>query len=216
VTAAFTVILPHKRNPGNDRALAICLDCLMRNTVSDFKLTMDAAVDQPLYARINRMVQQADTQFCVYLASDTFLAPGWDAPMIAAADRETFVNGVLVEPGAIAPHHLNFQRDFGRTPDSFQREAFEAWTQTDDAPLLEGQGWYCPYLFPREGWLRAGGLVDGQAPDHHGFTDGDVHLFERWKRGGGRVVRVRSFAYHLQRYSEPDEQNHAKRKVAYL
>lgn len=210
MTAAFSVILPHKRNPGNDRALAICLDCLFTNTASDFKLIVDAAVDQPLYERINRMVRQADTEYCVYLASDTFLAPGWDVPMLAAADFQTFVNGVLVEPGAIGIHHLNLHRDFGRTPESFQREAFEAWMQTDHAPLLSGEGWYCPYMFPREGWLRTGGLETDKD-----FTDVDIRLFERWKRGNGRVERVRSFAYHLQRYSDEDEQNHAKRKIAY-
>lgn len=38
MTAAFTVILPHKRNPGNDAALSICMDMLKANTVSaDFE-----------------------------------------------------------------------------------------------------------------------------------------------------------------------------------
>lgn len=45
-TPAFTVILPHKRNPGNDAALRICIDMLMANTRADFILMMDAAADE--------------------------------------------------------------------------------------------------------------------------------------------------------------------------
>lgn len=211
MTPAFTVILPHKRNPGNDRALAICLDCLYTNTRSDFILISDAAYNEPLYERVNRMVEQANTAYCVYLASDTFLAPDWDLPMLEAASWQTFVTGVLVEPGAIAMHSLNVHKDFGRTPETFRRAQFEAWVASE-APMVEGEGWPCPYLFPRDGWLEHGGLQEsGLAPDHHGFTEADNELWTRWKADGNQIVRVRSFAYHLQRYSAEDEQMHEKR-----
>lgn len=208
----FSVILPHKRNPGNDRALAVCLNCLFDNTDHDFKLIIDAAYDEPLYPRINRIVEQADTDYCVYMASDTFVAPHWDTPMLEMADAQTFVNGVLVEPGAIAMHHLNLHRDFGRTPERFDRAAFEDWTRAE-APMLSGEGWFCPYMFPREGWLDAGGLTEHSFADGQGFTDADMQLFDRWKACGNRIVRVRSFAYHLQRWSEVDEQMHEKRAL---
>jgi hypothetical protein len=209
VSAAFTVILPHLRNPGNDAALAICLDCLIQNTVNEFVLLMDTRTDLSLAGIVSALVEYAPTECCVYLASDTFLAPGWDAPMLALYAADTFVNGVLIEPGAIGVYPENFQRDFGRRPNTFDRAAFEAYCINAEVP--DGTGWFCPYMFPRTGWLDAGGLTTLQPTDHHGFTTADIELFDRWKAAGNRVVRARSYAYHLQRYSQEDEQLHEKR-----
>lgn len=208
---AFTVILPHLRNPGNDAALRICLDMLLANTVNDFHLSMDAVHGGNLYATINRLVKHAPTDCCLYLASDTFLAPNWDVPMLEAYDEQTFVTGVLVEPGAIGMHHLNLHKDFGRKPETFRRAEFEAWAGSSEAHFPDGEGWYCPFLFSRTGFLAYGGYESGLMPDHHGFTGADEALFERWKAAGNRVVRARSYAFHLQRYSQIDEQEHEKR-----
>lgn len=209
MTAAFTVILPHKRNPGNDAALRIAVQTLVENTCSDFILSLDAATDAPLYERINRLVEDAHTLYCVYWASDVFAAPRWDLPMLELADERTFVNGILVEPGAIGVYWENIHKDFGRRPETFDRKGFE--TYCDSAPVPDGEGWYCPYLFPREGWLAHGGLMPSRVVDPDGFTLCDQELFERWKANGNRVMRARSYAYHLQRYSEPAEQAAGKR-----
>ena len=209
---AFSVILPHLRNMGNDAALRICLDMLLANTRSDFTLLMDAVKGGNLYATINRLVEHAPTDCCLYLASDTFLAPNWDVPMLEAYDENTFVTGVLVEPGAIGMHHLNYHKDFGRKPETFRRDAFEAWA-TDNPHFPNGEGWLCPYLFSRKGFLAFGGYESGLSGDHHGFTGADEALFERWKAAGNRVVRARSYAYHLQRFSQLDEQQHEKREI---
>lgn len=207
----FTIILPHKRNPGNDAALHIALDMLMANTTSDFILLMDAAYDQPLYPRVDAMVRNAPTQCCVYWSSDMFPAPGWDAPMLDLYDEHTFVTNTLVEPGAIGVWHLNLTQDFGRRPDTFRRAAFEQWCKT--APTPDGEGWFAPYMFPRDGWLAHGGLDRPRPSSQHGaWTTTDMDLFEAWKASGNRVARAKgSFAYHLQRYSEVEEQQHEKR-----
>jgi hypothetical protein len=209
--SALTVALPHRRNDGNDKALAICLDCLMRNTRNNFKLIMDAAYDEPLYERVNRMVRQADTEIVVYLASDTFLAPNWDVPMLELYTPDTFVTGVLVEPGVIGIHPDNVPRDFGRKPETFRRAEFEAWCVSSDAYMPDHFGWYCPYMFNRDGWLAFGGYQSGLDGDHHGFTGADTLLFELWRQAGNHVKRARSFAYHLQRWSQVDEQEAEKR-----
>lgn len=206
MTAAFTVILPHKRNPGNDRALAIALECLTANTHSDFILMMDAAFDAPLYERVNRMVMCAPTDICVYTASDMFFAPGWDTPMLDAFTHDTFVTNVVVEPRAIAMHPLNLEHDFGRKPETFRRDAFEAWCAS--APVPSGEGWYAPFMFSASRYLQLNGL-DETMPD---FSEVDIDLFERHKKSGGKVVRARSFVYHLQRWSDIGEQIAEKRR----
>lgn len=209
MTARFTLILPHKRNPGNDRALGVCIDCLMANTISEFILLMDAAYDEPLYPRVNAMIEQATTESCVYWSSDMFAAPGWDVPMLALAAPDAFVTSILVEPGAIGVWPESYERDFGRKPETFQRKAFETYCEVAEMP--GGLGWYAPVLYPRSGFLAMGGLATSLNTDHHGFTAADIDLFERWKAAGNRIVRAHSFAYHLQRYSEPSEQMDAKR-----
>lgn len=211
MSAAFTIILPHKRNPGNNRALEIALRTLQDNTVNDFYLLMDAAVNSPLYPRVNAMVEQARTDYCVYWASDTFAAPGWDIPMLAAVNEYTFVTGVVVEPGAIGINPENIGKDFGRHPETFRRAEFEAWCES--APVPSGIGFPAPYMFPRDGFLFYGGLDDsGLRPDHHGFTGADDALFDRWRETGHQIRRARSYFYHLQRYSELDEQEAEKRQ----
>jgi hypothetical protein len=213
MSADFTILLPHKRNSGNDDALRIALDCLMTNTVHDFVLLMDAATDAPLYERVNQMVRNAPTECCVYWCSDLFAAPGWDEPMLARYNDHTFVTNVVVEPGVIGIDPRNIGKDFGRKPETFQREAFERWA-LNEAPLPSGIGFPAPYLFPRAGWLAHGGLEVGLRGDHHGFTNADVELFARWRASGNAVVRARSYVYHLQRWSELDEQTAAKREAA--
>lgn len=211
MSALFTIILPHRRNPGNDAALKICLDCLMQNTRNDFILLMDAADNKPLYPRVNAMVRQATTECCVYTASDTFVAPGWDEPMLELWTSDVFVTSVLVEPGAIGVYEGNVTRDFGRKPDQFRRDDFEAWTTSSDAYVPSPEGWPCLYMFPRSGWIANGGLEENLAGDWRGFTPADERLWARWKLGGKKILRARSFAYHLQSYSEPEEQQHGKR-----
>lgn len=210
MTHAFTIILPHRRNPGNDAALTICLDCIARNTRNDFALIMDAAVDSPLYPRINRMIESAYTDCVVYMASDMFLCPNWDVPMLEAWTPDTIVTNVVVEPGAIAMHHMNLHRDFGRKPSTFQREAFETWA-ANDAPMLEGQGWYCPYMISRTAFLNQGGFATDLKPDEMGFSGADQLFFAEWESAGGSIVRAKSFVYHLQRWSDEGEQVHEKR-----
>lgn len=208
MTPAFTVILPHKRNPGNDAALRICLDMLMANTTNDFVLSMDAADDAPLYPRINRLVEEARTQYCVITSSDIFMAPDWDLPMMAAINYERFVTGVVVEPGAIGVHAQNMLGNFGMTPATFRRADFEAWTRS--APMRDGDGWVVPLMFPRDLWLSLGGL--DLTMREFPYSAPDQKLLDDWKAQGGTIKRVRSYAYHLQRWSDEGEQTHGKRR----
>lgn len=205
---AFTVLLPHKRNPGNDAALKICLDMLMANTAWDFELRLNAAEDAPLYPRINRMVEEVRTPYCVITCSDIFMAPDWDVPMMAAINYQTFVTNVVVEPGAIGVHAQNMLGNFGMTPATFRRADFEAWTRS--APMIGGDGWVVPLMFPVDAWKAMGGL-DLTMPEFPKSAP-DQKLLDNWKAKGGAIKRVRSYAYHLQRWSDEDEQTHSKRR----
>jgi len=205
MTAAFTIILPHKRNPGNDRALSLCIDLLLDNTVNDFILLVDAAVDSAHDPRVNTMFEQAPTDCCVYWNSDMFAAPDWDVPMLACWDQDTLVNNTLVEPGMISMFGGNAKANFGRTPDEFNREQFEAWCKGPDR-TAGGVGWYAPYMISRERFFEIGGLDTAIA------AGADIALFERWQEHGYDLVRApNSFTYHLQKWSDEAEQTAGKR-----
>ena len=206
----FTVLLPHKLNPRNNDALTICIDCLARNSVYDFALSMSAAADQPLYATMNRLVQEAATDICVFMHSDMFVSPGWDTRMLEVYDDDTFVTGLLVEPGAIGVWHGNVTKDFGRRPEAFQRAEFEAWATGSDAPRASGAGWFAPYMFSRRRWLAYGGH-DLNAPEGVVWTALDIALFNKHKLNQGDVIQAQAPVYHLQRWSEPSEQEAEKR-----
>lgn len=209
VTPKFTIILPHRRNPGNDRALKIALECLFTNTQNDFHLLIDAAEDQPLYPRINRLVEQSRTDCVVYWSSDMFPAPGWDQPMLDLWDERTIVTNVLVEPGVIGVHPNNVHCDFGRTPETFRRAEFEEWAKA--GPVPSGH-WFAPWMLSRSRFLELGGMPENLQGDDLGFTPGDVVFFEKWLTTGGTVKRARGFAYHLQRWSQIEEQEAGKRR----
>ncbi len=206
----ITIILPHKRNPGNNEALSLCLDMLQTNTVSDFVLIMAADNSGQIYPAVNAMVRQAQTEVCVYWASDMFAAPGWDLPMLQLFEMDTFINNTVVEPGVISMYGGNHKEDFGRTPETFNRPAFEAWAV--NGHTAGGDGWFAPYMFPRSGFIEMGGLDTTIDADLE-FGSADMALFDKWKETGNRVIRAPgSFVYHLQRWSDVHEQEAEKRK----
>jgi len=214
VIPAFTIILPHLHNPGNDAALKLCLSMLIDNTVSPFTLSLYSTGNGELYPTLNRMVDEAQTECCVIWSSDIFAAPAWDLPMLHVFNAETWVNGVVVEPGVMGVHPANWHEDFGRTPETFNRAAFQAWC-TSGGAMPPGDGWVVPLMVSRSGWLALGGLDESMdEKDSDGFVaqPADQDLMDRWVARGHRLQRVRSFAYHLQRFSVERIQQHESRR----
>lgn len=214
MTPQMTIILPHQLNAGNNAALDVCIDCLTSNTRNEFNILISAAHDQHLYECINRLFAQATTDCCVYWNSDMFAAPGWDVPMLQVWNYNTIVTPVVVEPGAISIHPQNHLHDFGRKPWAFQRTEFEDFAAQANAPVPSGEGWYAPYMMSRQRFLDIG-CIEILPADFHGFNARplDIEMFERHKANGGVVKRAVSYVYHLQRWSDEDEQNHPKRDV---
>lgn len=204
MTAPMTIILPHKRNPGNDAALSVCLDCLFANTVHDFHLLMDVATNQPLYERIHNLAVQATTECVVYTCSDTFHTPGWDVPMLAAFAPHRLVFGVVVEPGLLGVHEGNIGADFGRRPEQYDRAAFEAWAGAQ-VNLPAGYGFPAPMMFGRELYLQYD--YPFEHSDTAEFYPRDDVIIDRMVAANAvERVRVGSYFYHLQRYSDHAEQ----------
>lgn len=200
-----SILLPHLRNPSNDEALRVCLDCLIANTTLDYHLDMEAVEQRrDIYAVINRMARRAPTDWIIPLNTDVFVSPNWIDSLWDARQSNTIVSPVMVECGAIPVNDLNLERNFGRTPSAFDRAGFEAWVAEgggwrDD--WRDGdQAWFFPSLIEREAFLALGGfdLTKGVFP-----APLDIDFWNRWEAGGGRFKRVHSFVYHLQVFSDP-------------
>jgi len=205
---SLSVLLPHLREPVNDRALAICLDTLVDNTGVDYELILEAVADRrDIYAVCNSMAERANSDWIVFHNSDVFMAPGWAEPMLAAADPHAIITGVIVECGAIGVNVLNHEHNFGMRPETFDRAGFERWVAETPA-VPAGDGWFFPSLHHRESFLAFGGFDTalGAFPDPL-----DEIYWNRWREAGRRIQRVESFCYHLQQYSFKEEQEKAVR-----
>jgi hypothetical protein len=91
--------------------------------------------------------------------------------------------------------------DFGMLPETFRRKEFEEWARA--GPLPGGQGHHAPVIFDRKAFLDFGGynLSLGEYPN----AALDQELWARWEVSGRRFVRARSYCYHLQQWSNPNE-----------
>lgn len=206
--AEISILIPHKHDRENDKALKIALECIIDNTDHDYEILIDATTPGEPYTLINRMAQQASAPWLVFSNSDVFFGPHWDTPMLQAADNDMIVTGILVEAGAIGVADQNIRANFGMTPDFFHRQAFEQFCAVANYPLI-GDGWYFPCLINRARFLDMGGFdtTKGAFP----FVPLDILFWEKWRAAGNRVRRVQSYAYHLQNYSNPAEQTKAVR-----
>lgn len=206
---SLTVCIPHKHTRHNDAALLVALSCIVDNTRCDYELLIDTTTPTGVYGVYNRMARQAASEWVVFTNSDVFFAPGWDTPMLEAAGKYKIITGVLVECGAIGVSDRNIMANFGRTPQTFERSAFEEMAAgiIFDKRTPPGEGWFMPCLMHRDTFL-AMGAFDTRQGDFPTPLDG--LFWEKWKASGLTVQRVRSYAYHLQNFSDEERTKEAR------
>jgi hypothetical protein len=209
-----SILLPHLRERPNDAALQIALSCIVDNTSLDYELIMEAVEERrDIYGVLNGMAQRANSEWIIPHNSDVFVGPGWLEPLYEARDLNAIVSPVMVECGAIGVAPVNLPKDFGKTPDTFRRDEFEAWVRAGgEMPGVPGgvRRWYFPSLLPRRPFLDMGGfdIARGTFPN----DTVDIWFWDKWEAAGKEFRAPRSFVYHLQAYSSAFEQ--AKRHGA--
>jgi len=218
MTPDISIIIPHLRNADNDKALKIAIDCIVDNTDLDYELMVEAvATRRDIYPVLNNMAHRARAEWIVLSNSDVFMAKGWASAFYNARHEDTIVTGVIVECGVIGVSPINYHKNFGVTPDSFRRDAFEAWVTTDEATdIFSGQhfhnprGWYLPCLIHKRTFNHFGGFdtQGGKWPD----DPVDIYTWNKWAAAGKQFKRAPSWCYHLQNFTGENPERISNRK----
>lgn len=205
--STISILLPHKHDPENDKALHIALACIVANTHCDYELLVDSTTPAEVYTVVNQLARSAHSEWLFFTNSDIFVAPNWDTVLLRHARRDVMVKPTLIEPGAIGVHHENIHADFGMTPETFRQTDFEAFCATNP-PIPGPEGFYYYALVHREEFLSRGAfdLTRGGFP-----LPLDIFFDEAWKNDGHQILHVQSYVYHLQNWSNPVEQVKAVR-----
>lgn len=203
----ISILLPHKHDPENDKALMIAIASIIANTRCDYELLVDTTTPAEVYTVVNQLAQSANSEWLFFTNSDIFVAPHWDEVLLHYARPDLMVKPTLVEPGAIGVHHANIWANFGMTPETFRQSEFEAFCATNP-PIPSLEGFYYYALINREEFLKRGAfdLTRGAFP-----TPLDIFFDDAWKKEGNSILQVPAYVYHLQNYSNPAEQVKAVR-----
>lgn len=169
---------------------------------ADPRISVDFSNDNPDEFYINRVyrawnegVIQAPTQLVCMLNSDMYVSDGWlDALMNEKDWHQEVPTSLLVESGRVPSGMPDYVRDFGMTPDTFDREGFldHAGKVRNRELVSEGQ-LYMPILVDRQEFMDVGGYPEGNPPG----TTGDKDLIRRYKEAGlPHVTCHGSVVYH--------------------
>lgn len=197
----FSILLPHKRDPENDKSLAVALSCIAANTWNDYELIVDSTTPADPYEVVNDMARRAKSEYLFFTNSDIYVAPGWDAPLLELANPDTIVNATLIESGAIPVFHGNIACDLGKTPDTFRRAEFEAQSVAG-WPTPPGDGFVFYAMLHRQTFIDRGcfDMSRGRYP-----VPLDSAFWDVWRADDKPIVRAASYIYHLQNFSNPEQ-----------
>lgn len=195
----LSILIPHHSTPLNDAALAINQRMLRENTANpDCEVIVVHEYGDP-YRFWNDFSDKARYEHLAFSCSDMLMAPGWDVLMQAHVDDQTLVTGYIVEPGVIPVCHRNIVADFGKSPERFDRPAFEAFSRScETSDVRDGYGWYMPLMVTKS-FFRAMGKYPCERPFPH---PNDLAFWGTCESRGARFLQVRSFSYHFQNLSD--------------
>lgn len=173
--------------------------------VSDPRISVDFCNDDPNEFYINRVyrawnegVRQATTPLVCMLNTDMIGADHWLDTLVAArkGSPQTVPTSLLVESGKLPSGMPEHVKDFGRTPDTFDRAAFLEHAEAIRRPFETEPGrLYMPILVERQEFFDVGGYPEGNPPG----TTGDKDLIRRYAEAGFQhTTCLDSVVYHIQ------------------
>mgnify|MGYP001566252868 CR=1 FL=1 len=199
--SGISLIFPHADNPWNNECLALKRRMLVENTRGPYQLLyVSGSTKEDVYPTWNWLAARAKYDIILWDNSDLVYAPGWDEPIQRHINEADWLCLRSVECGVIGVASSNIDRNFGRTPASFDRPAFEAFCVEDAEARTEIEpglfGWYSPSAFRRQWFLDQGGFDCDLYPPFPFPVD--IKFREKVTARGCRFAIVGSYAYHFQ------------------
>lgn len=161
--------------------------------------------DRPALTRIGRVyrawchaVEIAETPLVALINSDHYVSDYWLDELVAAKKAEpmSVPTSLQVESGRIPSAMPEYVRDFGLTPDTFDRDGFREHAASLREPgRIEPGRLYMPCLLERDTFMRLGGYPHCNPPG----TTGDKFFFAQLAAAGYRHTTVHgSVTAHIQ------------------
>lgn len=216
MTPQISILIPHLREPQNDKALKVAIDCIIDNTDLNYELIIESvATRRDIYPVLNNMMHRARAEYIVFSNSDVFFAPGWASAFYAQRDENAIVTGIIAECGAIGVASDNYELHYGYTPEQYDRAGFEAWVASNGTRIYgdkahQHRGWYFPCLIHKRTFNHFGGFDTSRG--HFPIDPVDMFTWDKWAAAGKQFRRANSWCYHLQAFSDDEPERVANRK----
>lgn len=173
------------------------------DVVATGRLDVDARNADPsehylsrVYRSWNLAVESSETELVCLANDDMVVSDYWLDELVEAHSDTTLPTSLLVESGRIPSAMPEYVRNFGLTPEQFDRDGFAAHaSQIRRRGEVEPGRLFMPVLFSRAAFLQVGGYPIGNPAG----TTGDKDLFARFARAGYRhLTALGSVCYHVQ------------------
>jgi len=150
-----------------------------------------------IYRAWNFAVIKAKGNIVVLVNSDMAFSKDWLENLIKNLDENKVITSRLVESGkipSIFPHTI--VKNFGRSPEEFNKEDFEIFAETIKEDKLALRGTFMPMAIHKSNFIKSGGYPNGNP----GGVSGDYYFFYKVLEPMGikHYTAMDSVAYHIQ------------------
>jgi hypothetical protein len=158
-----------------------------------------------VYRAWNYGARCAETDLIVFFNSDMYGASGWLENLLQSVDGYSIPCSRLVESGKQPSGLHGITKDFGRSPETFNKAGFEQYATEISYDCQLSGGLYMPSVFDRKEFLKYGGYPEGNVYKggigKHGtgfVRSGDDHFFHHVMKHKRHVTVANSVVYHFQ------------------
>jgi GT2 family glycosyltransferase len=127
---------------------------------------------------INLAAGKAKYDYILYLNDDMYVLPDWDTVLMTEIQQLTeakwMLSATMIEPAGI--NACNILADFGRTPETFERERLLREYRSFAKENWFGASWP-PLIMPRALWMEVGGFSVEFSPGMYSDPDLSMKLW---------------------------------------
>lgn len=160
-----------------------------------------------VYRAWNYGAQTSEADNICFVNSDMMFSKNWLTNLLKHHDGINIPCSRLIESGKLLSGQYAISRDFGREPNSLQREEFQNYAESISRNGTPYGGLFMPCIFETKRFLEAGGYPEGNIyADGAGTLNGSVlqsgddWFFRKLEREYGmkHITVFDSLVYHLQ------------------